>query len=57
MVDFDALNRKTQRERNTCVNRYNESTRGNYSTPNFARLNANTYYANNGQYPDSRRYW
>ena len=32
MVDFERLNRETQAYRNTCVDRFNPSTRANYSS-------------------------
>jgi hypothetical protein len=31
MADFERLNRETQAYRNTCVDRFNPSTRSNYS--------------------------
>ena len=50
------LNRQTREYRNTCVDRFNPSA-SNSSRADFAHLNRETYRTNNGQYPDSRRYW
>ena len=41
MTDFDRLNRETQAHRNTCVDRFNPSTRGNYTTS----YNTSGYYS------------
>ena len=41
MANFDRLNRETQNYRNTCVDRFNPSTRGNYSTS----YNTNGYFS------------
>ena len=48
--DFNRMNRETREYRNRCVDRYNESTKGNYSYFNPYRLNNETYKANNGKY-------
>ena len=50
MTDFDRLNRETREYNNKNVDRFNQSTRGNYNQPNFNRLNNQTYKQNNGQY-------
>ena len=55
MVDFDKLNRDTREWRNTCVDRFNPSTRNNYSYFDPSKLNTQTYKQNNGTYPTLNR--
>ena len=55
MVDFDRLNRETREHNNRNVDRFNQSTRGNYNSFDQNRLNNQTYKANNGTY--SRHYY
>ena len=50
MVDFDRLNRETREYNSKNIDRFNPSTRSNYSSHNFDRLNNETYKHNNGQY-------
>ena len=49
-IDFDRLNRETRDYNNRNVDRFNESTRGNYNCFNVSELNSRTYYNNNGQH-------
>lgn len=55
MVDFDRLNRETREYNNRNVDRFNPSTRGNYSYFDPCGLNNQTYKHNNGEY--SRKYY
>lgn len=49
-IDFDRLNRETRDYNNRNIDRFNDSTRGNYNRFNASELNGRTYYNNNGQY-------
>ena len=57
--DFDRLNRETQQYRNTCVDRYNPSTRSNY-VPGVANPYRNPCYTasapRRGYYDGAGRY-
>ena len=55
-VDFDRLNRETQEWRNTYVDRFNPSTKDNYTYFDPCRQNMQVFKQNNGQYPDYNRY-
>lgn len=44
---LEQLNRETQAYRARQVDRYNPSTRGNYNTVDFNKLNRVTYSSNN----------
>jgi hypothetical protein len=58
MMDrFERLNRETREYNNRNVNRFNESTRGNYNYFDPTRANNETYYANNGQRSNHYNYW
>lgn len=50
MVDFERLNRETREHNARNVDRFNKSTRGNYSAASFNKLNNETYKHNNGIY-------
>ena len=50
MINFEQLNRQTQEYRNTFVDRYNGSTKGNYNYFNSNQKNNQTYKNNNGSY-------
>ena len=50
MDKFEMLNRMTREWNNRNVDRYNPSTRSNYSSYDQNRLNNETYKSNNGQY-------
>lgn len=50
MADFDRLNRETQNARNYAVDRFNESTKANYTSFDPWRQNNQTYKQNNGEY-------
>ena len=50
MINFEQLNRQTQEYRNTFVDRYNGSTKGNYNYFNSNQKNNQTYKHNNGSY-------
>lgn len=52
---FERLNRETRDYNNRNVDRFNDSTRGNYNRPNLSQLNRETYYYNNGMYPSNGR--
>lgn len=56
-VDFDRLNRETHNYNNRNIDRFNESTKGNYNRPNVNELNGRTYYSNNGQYSNHYNHW
>ena len=55
-VDFDRLNRETRDYNNRNVNRFNASTKSNYSFFDPCTLNNQTYYSNNGQYGNHYNY-
>ena len=55
MDKFDRLNRETREYNNRNVDRFNTSTRSNYSFFDPYRLNNQTYKSNNGEY--SRKYY
>ena len=50
MVDFDRLNRETREYNNRNVDRFNPSTKSNYSYFDPYRQNNITYRENNGEY-------
>lgn len=56
MDKFDRLNKETREYNNRNVDRYNNSTRGNYTYFNPYRENNSTYYSNNGQYNNYYNY-
>lgn len=56
MVDFDKLNRETREYNNRNVDRYNPSTKGNYSYFDTNKLNNETYKQNNGSYSNYYTY-
>ena len=57
MDKFDRLNRETRDYNNRNVDRFNHSTRGNYSYFDPTRANNETYYSNNGQRNNNYNYW
>lgn len=50
MANFDQLNRETREFNNRNVDRFNPSTKGNYTCFDLYRQNNQTYKANNGQH-------
>ena len=57
MDKFDRLNRETREFNNRNVDRFNQSTKGNYTYFDPYRLNNQTYKQNNGQYSDRYTYY
>ena len=55
-MDFDRLNRETREYNNRNIDRFNNSTRGNYNYFNPDRLNNQAYYSNNNQYSNYYSY-
>ena len=56
MNKFDRLNKETREYNSRNVDRFNESTRGNYNYLNHYRENNKTYYNNNGQHSNYYNY-
>ena len=50
MINFDQLNQQTRDYRNTFVDRFNPSTKSNYSYTSLNQKNNQTYKNNNGSY-------
>lgn len=55
--NFNRLNRETRDFNNRNVDRFNESTRSNYSFFDPCKLNNQTYKENNGQYSNHYNYY
>ena len=55
MDKFERLNRETREYNNRNVDRFNPSTKGNYTYFDPWRANNQTYKENNGQY--SKKYY
>ena len=56
MDKFERLNRETREYNNHNVNRFNESTKGNYNYFDPYKANNYTYKQNNGQYSNYYNY-
>lgn len=56
MTDFDKLNRETREFNNRNVDRFNPSTKSNYTYFDSCKFNRETFKQNNGQYPNYNRY-